>query len=110
MGHRIATTDLGDWRSELENIFGSLDAFAGSDHDTMELARRLVRGDAERPKLYQCCGTADFLYDQNLRFRDQAAQLGLELTYEEDAGREHEWGYWDETIQRVLRWLPLPRA
>ena len=35
-----------------------------------------------------------------------AEKLGLKLTYEEGPG-EHEWGYWDRQIQRVLAWLPL---
>ncbi len=56
--------------------------------------------------LFQCCGTEDFLYEDNIRFRDWARELGLELTYEEEPG-DHEWGYWDKKIQRVLEWLPL---
>jgi S-formylglutathione hydrolase FrmB len=38
-----------------------------------------------------------------------ARSLGLDLTYEEGPG-EHEWGYWDQQIQKVLAWLPLRRA
>jgi putative tributyrin esterase len=59
--------------------------------------------------LYQCCGTEDFLYEDNIRFRDKCSDLGVNVTYEEEAG-EHEWGYWDAKIQYVLRWLPLPAS
>ncbi len=70
------------------------------------VAAQIARSAGPKPRLYQCCGTEDFLYDQNLRFRDHALALGLDLTYEEGPG-EHEWGYWDRMIQHVLAWLPL---
>ncbi|MBW7461863.1 esterase family protein, partial [Paenibacillus sepulcri] len=57
-------------------------------------------------QLFQCCGTEDFLYQDNLRFRKHAGDLKLPLTYEEEPG-SHDWGYWDRKIQRVLEWLPL---
>jgi S-formylglutathione hydrolase FrmB len=60
------------------------------------------------PKLYQWCGTEDFLYKANLAFRDCAQKLGYDLTYEEGPG-DHQWKYWDEKIQRVLEWLPLKK-
>ncbi|MGA0332482.1 MAG: alpha/beta hydrolase [Kiritimatiellia bacterium] len=58
-----------------------------------------------RPPLLQICGTEDFLYDDNLRFRDAALQAGYPLTYRERPG-SHEWGFWDQSIQEVLTWLP----
>jgi S-formylglutathione hydrolase FrmB len=95
-----------EWRAEMENVYGDLDKLAGSANDTMHLAAKVARSKGPKPRLYQCCGTEDFLYDQNLRFRDHALALGMDLTYEEGPG-EHEWGYWDRMIQRVLAWLPL---
>lgn len=94
------------WRAEMETVYGDLSQVAGSANDVMHLARQLARSAGPRPRLYQCCGTEDFLYDQNLRFRDQARALGLDLSYEEGPGG-HDWGYWDRMIQRVLAWLPL---
>ena len=58
------------------------------------------------PKLYQTCGTEDFLYDDNVRFRDLAQKLKLPLTYKEGPG-EHEWGFWDNAIKEVIDWLPI---
>ncbi len=54
--------------------------------------------------MYQCCGTEDFLYDNNQRFREIMSDLSFDYTYEEEPG-EHEWGYWDMKIQRVLQWM-----
>ena len=60
----------------------------------------------ELPKLYQCCGTEDFIYESNITFRDYARSLGVELTYEEGPG-VHNFDFWDPYIRRILDWLPL---
>jgi S-formylglutathione hydrolase FrmB len=91
---------------DLRLVFGNPATLSGSDEDLFACAEELVRRAGPRPKLYQCCGTGDFLYQGNLAFRDRARAIGLELTYDEGPG-EHEWGYWDRKIQDVLRWLPL---
>jgi S-formylglutathione hydrolase FrmB len=95
-----------EWQRELENMFGDLTQFAGSPNDIYHLAAKVARSSGPRPRLYAACGTEDFLYADNLRFKAHAAQIGLPLTYEEAPG-EHEWGFWDRYIQRVLDWLPL---
>lgn len=100
--------------------FGSIDAFmgdeavairggraaAGSDGDLFELARCVAASNGPKPLLYQCCGTEDELYGENVRFRDHAAGLKLDLRYEEEPGG-HDWDYWDRHIRRVVDWLPL---
>jgi len=91
---------------EYENIFGDPAAVRGSDDDLLALSERVAASDGPRPKLYQCCGTEDFLYQGNLTYRDRARELGLDLTYEDGPG-SHEWGYWDVMIRNVLKWLPL---
>jgi len=108
MASRIEKGESPEWRDELTHIFGDLAAFKGSDNDTMHLLSRLAQASAPTPALYLCCGTEDFLYQSNTAFRDHAHGLGVEITYEEHAGHAHEWGYWDQQIQRVLDWLPLP--
>ena len=80
----------------------------GTDDDLFALATRIARQPSAAPRLYQCCGTEDGLRPENIRFRDHARSLGLDLTYEEGPGN-HNWGYWDQQIQRVLAWLPLKR-
>jgi len=95
-----------EWVSEKRRIFGTLSKLPGSDNDLMALAERLAASEGPKPLLYQWCGSEDFLYQDNLAFRDHALQLGLDLTYEESPG-SHEWVYWDQMIQRVLGWLPL---
>lgn len=90
---------------EMNNVFGAVDELAGGPNDLFHLAGRLVeRGDA-RPRLYQWCGLDDILYADNVRFREHARAIGLDVTYEEGPGA-HEWRDWDRQIQRVLAWLP----
>lgn len=88
-------------------IYGDVNKIKGSGNDLFHLADKLALSAGTKPDLYQCCGTEDFLYEDNIRFRDYCREVGLDLTYEEEPG-EHEWGYWDRKIQNVLNWLPLP--
>lgn len=93
------------WRREMELIFGDLDKLPGSNNDLLHLADQVAQA-AEKPRLFQWCGTEDFLYEDNRVFRQHAQKLGLDLTYEEGPGG-HEWVCWDRQIQWVLEWLPL---
>ena len=97
------------WLAERRNIFGDLDTFVGSSNDLFYLAQQMVTANELQPRLFQCCGTEDFLYDQNQRFLAFAQSLDLDLTYEEGPG-QHVWGYWDMMIQRVLAWLGLEKV
>lgn len=92
--------------AKIPAIFGSARDLSGSDVDLFHLAELLPRQTA--PAIYQCCGTEDFLYQDNLRFRDHLRSLDLDLTYEDGPG-SHEWGYWDAMIQKALAWLPIGR-
>lgn len=88
-----------------ERIFGSTEELAGSANDLFALVDRFPSG--TQTKFYQCCGTGDFLYQDNLDFKTRAEKAGLDLTYEEHPDEVHNWSYWDQQIQTVLKWLPL---
>ncbi len=92
-----------DFKEDFNLIFGQDADISGTEHDLLYLAEQNARSKV-KPRLFQCCGTEDFLYQDNLRFRDHAMSLGLDLTYEEGPGI-HEWGYWDTQIQQALEWL-----
>ncbi len=95
------------WLETMCNIFGDLDKLAGGPHDLFALAEKVSKATL-KPRLYQYCGTDDFLYKDNLRFRDFVRPLGFDYTYEETPG-DHQWVFWDAVIQKVLTWLPLKR-
>ena len=91
------------WLNQMHNVFGDLSKVPGSQHDLLTLAKTVAQGTV-KPRLYQCCGTEDFLYAGNIRFRDAVGKLPFDLTYEEGPG-EHNWAYWDKMIQNVLEWM-----
>ena len=88
------------------NIFGKSPKISGTENDLLLLSKKLASGKGKKPKLYFCCGTEDFLYQDNLKFKAHLSKLGIPFTYQEGPGN-HEWGYWDANIQKVLAWLPL---
>lgn len=90
---------------EKKLIFGDT-PIQGTDHDLLSLLKKLDQSDRPKPKLYQCCGTEDFLYEDNQNFLKACRKTSLDLTYNEGPGG-HEWKYWDDQIQEVLNWLPL---
>jgi len=92
-----------DWMKEFRAIFGDLSKVPNSKHDLFALAKKVAKSSV-KPRLYQCCGTEDILYEGNVRFRDAARKLPLDFTYEEGPG-EHVWPYWDQMIQSVLKWM-----
>lgn len=93
-----------DYRADFDLIFGrGVDISQGPD-DLLWLAQTAQQSGQELPRLFQCCGTEDFLFTHNQTFQQHLTHLGIPLTTEFDSG-EHEWGYWDRKIQSVLRWL-----
>jgi S-formylglutathione hydrolase FrmB len=89
---------------DFELIFGEAGPQPGSDDDVFYLATLLAKSNLPKPRLYQCCGTSDFLLTQNRELRDHLQPLGFDYLYEEGPG-DHDWAYWEKTIDRALRWL-----
>ncbi|MCL2665991.1 MAG: alpha/beta hydrolase-fold protein [Defluviitaleaceae bacterium] len=82
--------------------------FNGSINDLFAAAKK-TDGAKNKPRLYQYCGTEDFLYEDNVRFRDMMLGLNYDYRYAESPG-EHEWGCWDAEIKKVLEWLNVPKV
>ncbi|WP_105615696.1 alpha/beta hydrolase [Vallitalea okinawensis] len=87
---------------EFKWVFG--EKLTGTENDTIHLLKK-VAGSDEKPFIYQCCGTADFLYPMNVVFRNIAVKEGYDITYTEEEGADHNWTYWDAKIKDVLDWL-----
>lgn len=101
---RLTGTELDAGQDELVHVFGDPQSLAGSRNDLFALAESVLRSGKRLPKLYQWCGTDDFLYLDNRRFRKHLETLGVEVDYAEGPGG-HEWSCWDAQIQQVLEWL-----
>lgn len=85
-----------------EILFGSAEDFINSDNNLVRLLSKVNR--EKLPRLFQCCGTEDYIYPLNVSFKAAADRFGIDIAYEEGPG-DHEWGYWDTNIQRVLNWI-----
>jgi putative tributyrin esterase len=86
--------------------FGSYEEYDKSDNDLLWVLEKHLEAGVTLPTFYQACGTQDHNYAVNVDFH-QRFKDRIDLTYDEAAGRGHEWGFWDEQLQKVLRWLPL---
>ncbi|ERI94419.1 putative esterase [Clostridiales bacterium oral taxon 876 str. F0540] len=95
-------------KEELYNIFGDLNSIAESKNDLLYLTKQVSASKSDKPKLYQCCGTEDFLYEDNQVFRNFIKDTDFDYTYDEGPG-VHDWAYWDTQIQKVLNWLPIKK-
>ena len=86
-------------------IFGDAESVKGSIDDLPYQLEEHIRKGTDLPRLFMACGTEDFLYQTNLRFKNRF-EGRIDLTYLEEPGT-HEWGFWDRNIQRVIDWLEL---
>jgi putative tributyrin esterase len=93
------------WRTEMDHIFGSRKELVKGPNDLFWLAEQAAATPAGKSlRLYQWCGTEDFLHAANVSFHQHAQKLGLDLTYAEGPG-DHQWKYWDEQIQIFLEMI-----
>lgn len=96
----------GEWSDmrpeELRTLHGP-QGLPGKEDDLFTLLARTAACPT-RPDLIQLCGTEDFLYEGNQKFRQAAGQAGYELTYREAPG-DHEWPYWDKAVQHALQFF-----
>jgi len=97
-------TGLRERPEEMRLIFGDSSGISAAGGDLRALTRNLIDRARPKPRLFQCCGTDDFLLPSNRIFRDFITGLGFDHRYEEGPGR-HDWAYWDLAIQRTLTWL-----
>ncbi len=86
--------------------FGEHPRLRDSELDLLCLLREYKEQGKKPVPVFQSCGTGDFLYETNVKYRGYMEELGVDLTYEEGPG-EHTWDYWDPAISRFLEWLPL---
>lgn len=75
-----------------------------SEQDDLFALAKAAAGDSNRPRIYMGVGTEDFLYEDNQRLRAEFERLGYDYTYRESEGN-HNWIFWDEYIQYVLKWM-----
>lgn len=99
---KIAENKESVFEKELVAIIGNEGTIKQSDN-LFYLAKECDKLPCDqKPKVFITCGTEDFLYTQNIKFRDYMNTLNYDFAYEEWAG-EHEWGFWDKSIKLALK-------
>ena len=83
--------------------FGSKESFIGSENDLYALLKQ-VKKESIQPSIFQICGTEDFLYADNLKFKEHLQETFIDYTFVEKPG-DHNWAFWDQEIQAVLKWI-----
>ena len=87
-------------RDLFERVFGD---GPGPEDDLFSL---LGSADVDAlPPMHVSCGTEDPVFASSQAFARAAEEAGAGLTVDFRPG-EHEWGFWDTEIQKVLAWLP----
>ena len=104
MAGRAASFEGDEIPDDMHLVFGTVANIQSEENDLLACTSRLAKSPGEKPFFYQWCGTEDFLYADNISFRDHAVKEGLEVLYEEGPG-DHQWCYWDEKLQRFLQLL-----
>ena len=106
LGSKPNQEDVIHTREFYESVFGDLSKLKGSDRDYKALVQKLLDEKKDIPNLYLACGKEDFLRDKNVDFSQFLKEHHVEHVYEEWTGG-HDWIFWDQAIEKVIKWLPL---
>lgn len=88
----------------VETCFGDFTKMCGSHRDVIALYEKADK--ASLPRLYQSCGTKDYLYGMNVLFYKELTRLGADICWKETEGMAHEWDFWDQEVRYILKnWL-----
>lgn len=101
-GRKTDEEGMFDW------VFGDAASVKETVNDLPWMLEEHLKKGTDLPHLFLICGTEDFLYQTNLRFKERFFGR-TDLKWLAEPGI-HEWGFWDRNIQRVLDWLPLEKG
>lgn len=91
---------------ELRWVYGDFKNIKDSQSDLLYLLKTLNKKESKIPLLYQFCGTDDYLYQNNIKFRDFCLKNNIDLKYSQEKAA-HEWSYWDQKIKSFIKSLPV---
>ena len=74
--------------------------------DPYTLAKKIVDRSGKITKAYIACGEDDFLYQDNIEFKDKLIAMGADVTWVALPKFGHEWRFWDMQIEAFLDWIP----
>ncbi|MBE7029194.1 MAG: esterase family protein [Clostridia bacterium] len=90
------------FKDTLVPIFGE-DINIPEDENLFHLAKK-CNSNPLKPRIYMGVGTEDFLYEDNVKFKEFMEKLDYDYTYQESEGI-HTWDFWDVYIPYALDWM-----
>ena len=94
----------GNTIGEVRN-FGNIEETRNTDRNPRYLMQQIQDDPTKQfPAFYVACGLQDVLLEANRSIAKALEDAGADVTYEESEGI-HDWNFWDEYIQHVLKWL-----
>ena len=86
------------------SVFGDLKTVEERDVNPEVLARRLKDAGAKIPEIYMCCGTEDFLIENNRQLHRFLESESIPHEYHESKGI-HDMVFWHEYIAKIVEWM-----
>lgn len=92
---------LKDRSKQIEGVFGSKEQLKEElhVHDLFELTNNIKNNDLN---IYISCGTEDFLYNDNILFKNHLETRKIDFTFYETKG-DHNWTFWSNEIERIIK-------
>ena len=86
------------------SCFGDLETVEKRDVNPEVLAHRLKASGARIPEIWMCCGTEDFLIENNRQMHRFLESEGIAHQYYESKGI-HDMVFWRENIAKIVEWM-----
>lgn len=84
--------------------FGEPDRVLESDNNPETLADKLISQNKKIPEIYMCCGTEDFLLENNRVFHRFLEDRNVAHKYFESSGN-HDMQFWGEYTEKIVKWM-----
>ena len=84
--------------------FGDLETVEDRETNPEEQIRRLQAEKKKIPGIFMCCGTEDFLIENNRQMHRFLEQAKVPHQYHESAG-QHDMVFWQEYIVKAVEWM-----
>ena len=78
----------------------------GKDYNIYHLFDKRIKEGANLGNIYISCGGDDFIKDCSLKLKFFLDDKNVKFSWKQVEGYGHEWRFWDEQIEKFLKWLP----
>ena len=84
--------------------FGDPDRVLESDNNPETLVDKLISQNKKIPEIYMCCGTEDFLLENNRELHRFLESRNVAHEYFESSGN-HDMQFWNEYTEKIVKWM-----